>query len=175
MLYLNPINQGCDLFVKHLIEPLYSRDGRRQLDPKMLRSITDKDLLNLLQKQYGEYTPMPDFLYHHLKEWRPNFKKFDSQDEAIKFEKELRKNKNITIIDKPYFCKGFNPATSYKIVVNEKGDLEPFNDAFSYAAREIEDIAESTKGIFVFYTDISKNDKIGKLLKAVLTSEKYTK
>lgn len=171
MLYLNPINQGRDLFVKHLIEPLYSRDGLSQLNPKVLRNMTDKDLLRLLQKQYGKYTSMPDFLYHDLKEWRPCFKKFDSYNEAKKFEEELRMNKDIAIIDKPYFCKGFNPATSYKVVANEKGDIEPFNEFFSYAAREAEDIAESTKGIFVFYTDVSKNHKIGKLLKAILMSK----
>lgn len=171
MLYLNPINQGRDLFIKHLIDPLYSRDGHNKLNPKILRSMTDQDLLTMLQKHYSKYATIPNSLYYDLTSWYPSFKKFNSLDDAKKFESELKKDKNIVIIDKPYYCRGFNPATSYNIVANKKGDIEPFRERYSSAAREIEDIAESTKGVYVFYSDVSKNGKIDRLLKEIFSRE----
>lgn len=171
MLYLNPINQGRDLFVKHLIEPLYSRNGKRELTPDKLREMTDSELLMLMQKHYQKSAQIPNSLYNDLTNWRPEFKKFDSLEEATKFENEIKELENIIAIDKAYECKGFDPGTSYNVVVNKKGDIEPFKDSH-HGSREIERIADSTRGFYVFYADMSKNQQIENLLKAIFEGEK---
>lgn len=167
VLYLNPINQGRDLFVKQLLEPMYSRRGDKPLSPTVLRSMTDEGLLTALQKYHQASVVIPDDLYYQLTNWSPSFKKFQSHKEAKKFEQELKSEKSTVIIDKPYPCKGFNPGTSYN-VINEKGEIEPLREFDPVAVKEIEDVAESTKGVFVFYANITEDNSINNLLKNVL-------
>lgn len=166
MLYLNPINQGRDLFIKHLIEPMYSRTGDKPLNPEILRNMTDENLLTALQRHYRKFASIPNGLYYDLTNWYPSFKKFQSVEDARAFEKKLKRKKDIAIIDKPYTCKGFDPGTSYK-VVNEKGNIEPFREFHHMAAREIENIEESTKGVFVFYANVSEDNSVNNLLRTI--------
>lgn len=162
-LYLNPISQGRDLFIASLIKRLYSRDGSRPLSPQRLRSITDENLIEVLQKYYKpEYGDFSQKLYYDLTNWHPYFEKFESKEEAIKRTKELKKDKDIAIIGMNQ-CKGFDPGTSYK-VTDEKGRIVPFREFDPDSVSEIERMVEETKGFFVFFVDLSERNSINSLL-----------
>ena len=63
-------------------------------------------------------------------------------------------------------CKGFDPSTDYKVAVD--GQYIPFREHNPRAAREIEEIEKSTRGIFLFWADVSQDSPTNKLLKIVL-------
>lgn len=173
-LYLNPVSQGRDLFVTKLIDPLYSRTDPSLLTPSKLRTMEDQNLMDAvssyLSKRYKEAIPRPDLIFHTLVNWYPEFERFDDKDKAKIRATQLSKDENIAVIGIKK-CNGFDPATSYK-VATRNGHIVPFKDAMPEESRQIEQIAEDTKGIFVFYVNLSeKPSPINTLLKAVLKSK----
>lgn len=164
-LYLHPTNQGRDLFITQLIKPLYSRDENSPLNPQNLRQMHDLTLMNILFHHYKPLLSRGEFTYPDLVNWHPEFKKFDSIEDAQKREGELRKNDNIAVIGVKR-CLGFDPATNYKVADGYK--YVEFRDFDPQASRQIEDIAESTKGIFLFWADVSENTSTNNLLRTVL-------
>lgn len=169
-LYLNPISQGRDMVVAKLIYPLYARKDKSKLTPEKLRNITDSELIAELAEAYSASVPRKDMFYHTLVNWYPQYEKVEDRDKAKMRVFELSKRKNIAVIGAKE-CKGFDPATTYK-VVDQKGKIVSFRECYPEKALQIERIAESTKGIFVFYTDLAKDFPINPLLKALLKSQR---
>jgi hypothetical protein len=176
-LYLNPTSQARDAFVKRLIEPLYSRDEKKLLNPHILRKMQDYELLSLLSKslykRFGENVSEQNLFYmldYHLINWQPEYKKAKNLDQAKNISQELSRNKDIAIID-TCKCDGFNPATSYN-VLTAKQKIIPFKEYMPKEAAQIENLAKSTRGIFVFYADLSKSNPVNNLLRSVLLSGK---
>jgi HD superfamily phosphohydrolase len=164
-LYLHPTNQAKDLFVSKVIAQIYSTNNNSILTPNKLRKMTDNDLMQALGNYYKEEMVC---LQPKLVNWYAEFEKFDSIDKAIVKEKELKQIDNIAVIGIKE-CKGFNPATSYKLA-SRNGPIEyrKYNPTDAY---KIEKIADSTKGIFLFWTDISEDNPTNILLKNVLRKE----
>ncbi len=167
-LYLYPTNQGRDLFITQLIKPFYSRDGNSELNPQNLRQMDDFTLMNSLFHHYKSLLSHDEFAYSDLVNWHPEFERFDTVEDARKREEELRKNENIAVVGIKE-CKGFDPATSYKVANGYK--YVEFRDFDPHASRQIEAIAESTKGIFLFWADVSEDSPTNNLLKAVLQKQ----
>lgn len=179
-LYMNPISLGRDLFIAKLISPLYSRSGNSLLTPAKLRLLQDHKLFillfNNLHERFGDAISdqTPSYMLdYHLINWRPKYERCDSLKHANAKAIKLSRKKGIFVVGVDE-CRGFNPATSYKIATS-KGKILPFRDFMSEKAREIEQIAESTKGIFVFYSDLSKDNPINSLLESILMSKKGNK
>lgn len=170
-LYLHPVSQGRDLFIASLIKRLYSRHGSRPLSPQRLRSMTDEDLIEVLQKYYKpEYGDSPQKLYHDLTSWYPYFERFGSKEEGIKRIKELKKDKDIAVIGVNQ-CREFDPGTSYK-VTDQKGQIVPFREFDPNTASEIERMMDETKGFFVFFVDISERNSINPFLRKTPSGKK---
>lgn len=172
-LYLNPVSLGRDLFVGELMRPLYSRNGNTLLTPEKLRNLTDEELMRIVQKAYyGSTEPIVGFsrIYNDLVNWYPLFKKFGSNKEAEDFAKRLKRRKNIMVIGISE-CKGFDPATSYR-VADQSGNVMPFSEFNPGAAREIEQIAEETKGVFVFFVDLAKDKRSNPLFQNLPPNKK---
>jgi HD superfamily phosphohydrolase len=161
-LYLYPTNQARDLFVAKAIEKIYSNDGSAILFPDKLREMTDNGLMKVLASYYGEniFT-----MYPQLVNWYPEFEKFDSIDKARMKKNELKQKKNIAVIGIRE-CKGFDPGTDYK-VTNGYNYIK-YKNYDPSKANKIEEIAKSTKGIFLYWTDISENYPINRLFRRVL-------
>lgn len=164
-LYLHPTNQGRDLFITQLIKPLYSRDKNSKLNPQNLRQIEDLELMDILFRHYKPLLSRSEFTYPDLVNWHPEFEKFATIEDAKIKEEALRRKHNIVIVGIKE-CKGFDPATNYKVANRYK--YAEFRDIDHVAARQIENIAESTKGILLFWTDVSEDNPTNILLKAVL-------
>lgn len=163
-LYLHPTSQGRDLFISQLIKPLYSRNGEKLLTPEKLRNMGDDNLLQILEEQYEserDYIQMRTDLVN----WHPKFEKFETIEEAEKFEQKIKRRKNIAVIGISA-CKGFDPATTYE-VADKQGNIMPFREFDPQAAREIEEIAKSTKGIYVFWADVSQDTPANNLIRKV--------
>lgn len=171
-LYYSPVSLGRDFLVGQLMLPLYSRNGATPLTAKKLRDLTDYNLMEILQKAYcqpkGQITGFE--MQHDLVNWHPLFKKFENNQEAEEFAKRLRRRKNMAVVGVTE-CKGFDPATSYK-VVNREGKTMPFFKFDPSTAKEIEEITKATKGVFVFYADVAEKTHINNLLKLVSMSAK---
>lgn len=168
-LYLNPVNQGRDLFIMKLISPLYSRRGDSLLTPADLCEMQDEDLLRIISKnlveRYGsviERQARPYTLSDHLINWLPEYKKCDNEKQAKALARELSKQKDIAVIGVRE-CKGFNPATGYK-VVSSGVNIVPFETHMPKEANELKQIAESTKGFFVHYTTLSDDNPLNDIL-----------
>lgn len=161
-LYLYPTNQARDLFVAKAIAQIYSKDGNSILSPSRLRKMSDYDLMHILADHYKYYAAG---MHPLLTNWDPEFEKFDSIDKAKGKEEELRQKDNVIVVGIKD-CPGFRPATEYKVTNGHKY-LE-FRDHDPLAADEIEKIAKSTKGIFLFWTNVSENSLINNLLRTVL-------
>lgn len=164
-LYLYPTNQAKDLFFAKALSPLYSADGSSPLSPDRLRLMTDHDLMAVLSDYYKQ--PVA-YMRSPLTNWYPEFEKFESWDEARKREIELKQQDNIVVVGIKE-CKGFDPATSYKVADGYK--YKEFREVDPESAYQIEKTAKSTKGIFLFWSDLSPDLPSTPLLKAVLQKQ----
>lgn len=170
-LYLKPTNQGRDVLIARLLQPLYSRnESEKPLSPMRLRLMTDEHILEILSKTYNYDRPLPNYIHSDLVNWFPEFAKFTNIREAKAFARKVRRRKNIVLIGVQEY-EGFDPATSYNIA-DERGNIMPFKEFNPSAARELEEAAESTKGVFVFWADVSEDTRINKLLKSALMHKK---
>jgi HD superfamily phosphohydrolase len=160
-LYLHPISQAKDLFISKIIAQIYSTDVNSILSPSKLRKMTDNDLLQALGNYHGSSMVS---MHPQLVNWDAEFQKFDSIDEAKNKRRKLKRRKNIAVVGIKE-CRGFDPGTNYKIA-NGYEYIE-FREHNPSAADEIEEIAESTKGIFLFWADVSKKSTVNDLLKSV--------
>ena len=165
-LYLHPISQGRELFLTKAVEHLYS-PANGPLTPSLLRKIGDHQLLLILQETYPE-TFMQDSDYH-IRNWFPFFERFETEEEAKQKEKELEEQKDILVVGiKPR--RSFNAGVSYK-VVNQDGNIVLFSEAKPKETQELQEMGESTKGIFLFWADVSEDSPTSNLLKAVLRKQ----
>jgi HD superfamily phosphohydrolase len=161
-LYVHPINQAKDLFVSKAIGRLYSNDKSFILNPDNLRQMNDYDLMKTLSKFYNRSAVV---MHLNLVNWRAEFRKFSSIDRAKEEERMLKQKENIAVIGIKD-CQGFNPATDYKVF-----DGHNYVDFKYYdisAADEIEKTANATRGIYLFWTDVSEKSEINDLIKTVL-------
>ena len=163
-LYLHPISQGRDMFIGKLLEPLYSRTDPDKLTPFHLRIMNDQDLLRAIG---NEYFPSKDIesYFPDLVNWYPQYERFDSEEQAEKRRQELSQDENIAVIGiKESF--GFDSATSYK-VLDPRGKIVEFREYNPIAARNIEAMADETKGVLLFYADVSEDSPTSILLKTL--------
>lgn len=166
--YLHPINQGRDLFVAKLLQPLYFKDGASELNPSLLRQMTDYDLLKKLKGRYFPGIPAePDF--HNLTNWIPIFEKLDTEEEAIARAKQLKQNADLAVVGIKK-CRGFDPGISYN-VVGKNGKIMPFSEFDTNRAKNLQALGESTQGFFVFYANVSEDSPTNTLLKRVSGKE----
>ncbi len=157
---MEPTSRGRDLFVANLIRPFYAPDGSKELTPQELRKMADRELLETLAEKYCT-SPDPEWIYQALTNWYAKYETCDSFEEAKAKQEELEKRKLLVIGIKE--CKGFDPATSYK-VRDEKGKVLAFRDLDPIMTGQIERIEHETHGIHVFYTDISHDSSLNSLL-----------
>ena len=162
-LYLYPTNQGRDLLMAKAIAQIYSKDEESILSPSNLRISTDHDLMRVLAKYYKWDNSAT--IFHALFNWHPEFEKFSSIDEAKKKEAELEQEDNLIVVGIKE-SHGFNFATEYKV---KHGQLcSEFRKYDPLSAIKIEEIAQSTKGVFLFWTNTPENNSLNKLLRAIL-------
>lgn len=161
-LYMYPTNQARDLLIAKAIAQIYSKDGNSILSPDKLRKMSDYDLMKVLANHYEGYAAG---MHPLLTDWDPEFEKFDSMDGAEKKEEELRQKNNIVAVGIKE-CRGFDPATEYKVADGNKHvEFRKYN---SLEADKIERIVQVTKGIFLFWTDVSEDSQTNRLLKTIL-------
>ena len=161
-LYMHPISQARDLAVAKAIAQIYSKDKNSILSPDKLRKMTDYNLLQILANHYGKSTIE---MHPLLVNWVPEFEKFNSIDEAKKKEEELKQIENILVVGIKE-CRGFDPATSYKVANGYK--YVKFEEYDFFAADKIKKIAQKTKGIFLFWFYTSENFQTNNLLRTIL-------
>lgn len=164
-LYLHPVSAGKDLFVANLIWPLYSPKDNSLLTPSKLRRMTDNELLEKLFDHYQPSTENHHFFYGDLVNWHPQYLKVATEEEAAAKAEELQQRGDIAVIGIKRI-RGFDPATSYNVRTAD-GKIVPFRQAHPRWARSIEEVAQSTKGLFVFYTDVSQDSPINDLIRRV--------
>ncbi|MDO8621074.1 MAG: hypothetical protein Q7R31_02230 [Candidatus Levybacteria bacterium] len=164
--YLHPINQGRDLFIAKLLEPLYSKDDTSKLTPSLLRQMTDHDLLEIICGKYFPDMLVAESAFFSLVNWLPLFEKLDTQEEAIARAKQLQRNSNVAVVGIKK-CRGFDSGISYN-VVGKNGRILSFSEFDPYRAKALQTLGESTKGFFVFYADVSEESPTNTLLKTVL-------
>lgn len=161
-LYLYPTNQARDFLIARAIARIYSKDENATLSPNKLRKMSDYDLMHILADHYKWYAIG---MHPLLTNWSPKFERFDSMEKAKEKERELKHKKNIAVVGINE-CKGFDPATEYKVADGYK--YVKFRDYRRSEATKIEKVAESVRGIFIFWADVSENSQTDKLLKTVL-------
>jgi len=164
-LYLHPINQAKDLFVAKVIGQVYSRYKDSVFSPERLREMTDNDLLFALGAYYKKTAVT---MHPLLVNWQAEFEKFDSLEKAKIRENELRQNKNIAIVGIKEI-RDFNAMTDCKVADGYK--YVKFKKYNPQAARKIEKVSQSTKGIFLFWTDISEKTSTNKFLADILSKD----
>lgn len=164
-LYLHPINQAKDLFVAKVIERVYSKNKNSVLSADRLRKMTDYDLLSVLGTYYKESAIT---MHPLLVNWQAEFEKFDSLEKAKIKENELKQNKNIAIVGIKEI-RDFNTMTDWKITDGYK--YVKFKKHNPQAAKKIDKISQSTKGIFLFWTDISEKNPTNKFLADILQKQ----
>jgi HD superfamily phosphohydrolase len=163
--YLHPINQAKDLFVAKVIERVYSKNKNSVLSADRLRKMTDYDLLSVLGTYYKESAIT---MHPLLVNWQAEFEKFDSLEKAKIKENELKQNKNIAIVGIKEI-RDFNTMTDWKITDGYK--YVKFKKHNPQAAKKIDKISQSTKGIFLFWTDISEKNPTNKFLADILQKQ----
>jgi len=163
-LYLDPTSQGRDLFVANLIKPLYSADGSQPLNPKILRQMVDRELLDFLAKHYQFPRIQGEWFYRQLTNWYPKYEKCDNSQQADQKAKEISNNGLLVLGIKR--CKGFDAGLSY-LTLDEKQKVVPFKEADPDMARQIRGIENDTRAVYVFYADTSRNTPIDELLRKV--------
>ena len=163
--YLHPINQGRDLFITKLLEPLYSKDDTSKLTPSLLRQMNDTHLLRIIASKYFPDVN-PEGAFSNLLNWFPLYERFATEEKAKSREKELRQNGNIVVVGIKE-CKSFDSGISYN-VVGKNGRIMPFSEFDPQKAKKLQELGESTRGFFVFFADVSQDSPISRLIKAVV-------
>ena len=155
-LYANPFSQGKDLKLASLVSQFYSSDDQNKdkLTPSKLRRMTDEKLFRWLVDvtRTGDIYPSPDFLYRVFVDWSQDcrYDRFDNPEQAKARAEEIKGSSlNMHVVGIREF-KGFDSGTGYK-VMDAFGKLVEFREYDPAKASEIEEISESTKGVFVFY------------------------
>ena len=162
-LYLEPTSQGRDLFVANLIKPLYSTDGSRPLNPKILRQMGDWELLDFLAEHYQFPRLQNEWFYRQLTNWYPKFEKCENLDEAENKAEKISKRFLVLGIKR---CKGFDTGLSY-LTLDENQKVVPFKEADPDMAHQIRGIEKDTRATYVFYADVSGDTPINELLRKV--------
>lgn len=153
-LYLHPINIGRDLKFANLLGPYYSvTEQPGKLTPKMLREMTDDDLMEWIEKAKGLKPIMHGDSYFDLIRWLAHFERYETLEEAEKAKERLEKQPKTEVVGIRE-SRGFNPATSYK-TLNDEGQIVEYKEAEPEQAKMLELMMESTKAFYLFY---SKNN-----------------
>lgn len=161
-LYLHPVNQGRELLLAKAVDPLYDPING-PITPSLLRKMGDEDLILVLKDTYPEAFSLDSGF--DIVNWFPKFEKFGTEEDARLREQELKKQKRVPVIGIKKI-RGFDPGISYNVSSN--GQIVAFSEARPEEARELQEMGESTKGIFLIYSNVSGNKPINNLLKAVL-------
>lgn len=164
-LYLHPVSAGRDLLVANLMRPLYSPKDNSLLTPSKLRRMTDDELLKELFDHYQPSAANYLFFYYDLVSWYPQYFKVETVEEAAAKAEELQQHDSTVVIGIKQ-VRSFDPATSYNVRTLH-GEIVPFRQARPQWARNIESIAQTTGGLFVFYTDVSQDSPINELIKKI--------
>ncbi len=165
-LYMDPTSQGRDLFVANLLKPLYSTDGSKPFSPERLREMTDREALDVLAGSYNFPRLRGDWIYTQLTNWYPMHQRCETVEDAKETARKISHRYLVLGIKE---CKGFDTGISY-LTLDEDGNVIPFREADVSMARQIEEVERATRGVFIYYTDVSKESPINKLLEATYNS-----
>ncbi len=170
--YMHPLNMGRDMIVGELVTPYYSRTDTNKLTPKKLRDISDAELMNFLGAKYkttllGDYKapdwmPLGEGLTSLLINTYVQYEKVDSLEEAARIADQLEESGQTIVGLKN--VRPFKTDTHFK-VATENG-IAPFKEAYAERVKEIDDMAQSVGGSYVFYLNASSNREISDLLAA---------
>lgn len=164
--YYNPETAGRDRLFSHFVKPFYSPDKddlSKPLTPQVLRTWTDRDLLSFLMEKYNVSHDVN--LYEEFANWYPDFDRFDSEEDAEQARQDYQQDPNKVVMDIIKIT-GFNPATSY-LTKNDEGDIVPFSTADPEGTMLIDYVVDQAKGVFLFYTDITTDTPMNRLIKQV--------
>ena len=161
-LYMEPTSRGRDLFVANLIKPLYSADDSQPLNPRVLRQMVDRELLDYLAKHYEFPRLQGEWLYTQLTNWHPKYEKCDDSQQADQKTKEISNNGLLVLGIKE--CKGFDAGLSY-LTLDRNQKIVPFEDGDPDMTHQIQRIEKDTRAVYVFYADVSEDTPINELLR----------
>ncbi|PIT88897.1 MAG: hypothetical protein COU27_03390 [Candidatus Levybacteria bacterium CG10_big_fil_rev_8_21_14_0_10_36_7] len=178
-LYLHPISQGRDLLVKKLLEPLYSSDEKvdAPLNPTSLRAMNDTELKSVMYgyftmktalDQLSPFRDSDDFFYS-IVNWFPEYRGFETEKEASEFISQLSHTPSILTLGMKR-RRGFDPGVGYLVMDPKTHTTMPFSQSQPQAALQLQQIADSLPGIFVYFKDISENEeksRVNNFLRAV--------
>lgn len=152
-LYSNPTCQGKDIRLANFVSKFYSpnESDNDKLTPSKLRRMGDRELYDWISKTLKIENIDSTFLFRLFFGARGDsqYEKFESLEAAHSRTKEVKENPNMQFLGLRYW-KGFNPGTSYN-VLNERGEIVKFKDVSPQTAAGIEEVANSTKGAYLFY------------------------
>lgn len=154
--YMFPRNLGRDMVVAHLIKPFYSPDkedaGKDTLTPQKLREMDDYKLRVFLSTKYGY--DIDSLFYTHLLDWHPQFKRYETQQDAARGLSELQDNPDIVYLGRREVT-GFNTGANYLVKIGNHA--ETFEEA-SGRALLLKRINAQTRGTFDFYVPDDGSD-----------------
>ena len=147
----------------NLIQPLYSPDGNNQLSAAKLRQMTDEDLMRHLYEHYKPDLISPEFFYSALVNWFPSYREFNNEKKAMEQARAMHFDNNVVVLGIRR-SRGFDPATSYK-VLDKSGKIISFKDFSPEKAAQIEAVEQATHGVFLFFKGTLEPTPINNLLR----------
>lgn len=157
--YYNPSSQGRDFLIKLLTQPIYSTDKNSLLNPVNLRVMSDEGLLTIIKNFYGIKEHV--YMLGNLIDYHPKYEIFGAEDEAKKRAEELEKDSDLWVLGVNY-CKGFSPATD--TLVYYEGAIMPIEEAMPWKTCKLQEMSDSVKGFYVFYSARGENSFVDMLL-----------
>lgn len=152
-LYMEPSNQGRDLFMATLAKPFYDRDGSTPLNPQNLRLMEDNDLMRFLIQQYGEHDFPADHLKFAMCRWMPRYIKYETDETLANSLIQLRKDPNILLLGTRH-TRSFNPATHFK-TIGKNGGIVSLHEGYPELATPLEEEAKEVSAKYLYYGDLT--------------------
>lgn len=153
--YIDPKSQAIDLLLPSLIAPLYNphSEDPDKLNPRKLRRLTDKDLVDLLASHYGI---RPDDFYDE-NFWDVDYRHYETFEEALNALDRAQTDPKFKALGIKA-RKGFNPSTSFRGWDKLSGKPLPATELFPYTFTPyINGLVEETTGFLVVHSDASAN------------------
>lgn len=158
--YTSPETQGTDLLIAKMINDIYKNY------PRILRKRTDDQLTRTLEKHFRELIKPGFFEGKEFFEWRPQYKSFASEEEALKHANKILEEDNYLIgVEKGY---KFDPGTKY-LCKGKSGKIFEFqkfpNPVTNLLTITLNDYEKSLDRYFVFYSEKGRqSDEVENLL-----------
>jgi hypothetical protein len=152
--YLSPKNQAAEHLMTLLIQPFYSltpADGK--LTPQQLRQMTDTQLMDFLATQHG----VPPYQFGKGHFWFPEYTETRTEQEAQEKAREIANDPKYKLIGIKK-GNGFNPATHFKVLDDEAGQVMPFSQYSPAVSKALEEMAEEKRGYYVVYVNRDNQD-----------------